>query len=159
MTAVLDDRFYPVILFEVAEPFAPGELDAYFQRLRGLADEALRQGRKHVVISMNQKVSMSAAGRSAVAAATKRHLTPAQIDATAATLLVMTSPLERGVVTAFGWLFPETVKSIRPVASRQAALDEALRTLDSLGTPFTGDLEALRDALGLTSAGARSARR
>src|SRR5688500_1983162 len=67
MTAVLDDRFYPVLLIEVAEPFAPGELDAYFERLRALAEKSLARGRKHVVLARNTKVAMSAAGRSAIA--------------------------------------------------------------------------------------------
>lgn len=159
MTAALDDRFYPVILIEVSEPFAPGELDAYFERLRAVADRSLRRDRKHVVIATNEKVALSAAGRSAVAAANKKHLTPAQMDATAATLIVMSSPLERGVVTAFGWLFPESMKSVRAVPSMSDAFDEAMRALESAGTPFDADREALRAALALTQGGSRSARR
>lgn len=152
MTAFVDDRFYPVVLIELSEPIAPGELDAYFQRLSAIADKSLRRGRKHVVIATNQTVSMSAAGRKAVAAATKEHMTPAQIEASAAMLIVMKSALERGVVTAFGWLFPETMKHVRAVASMQDAYDEALRTLESLGTPFEGERAALRAALGITHA-------
>lgn len=42
------------------------------------------------------------------------------------------------------------VKHITPVASRELALSEALRTLQEYGTPFHGDRRALRSALGLT---------
>ena len=157
MTAILDDTFHPVLLVQVEEPFARGELEAYFARLSGVAEKSVRQGRKHVVIVTNDKVAMSAAGRSTVAAANKRYMSQAQIDATAATLIVMTGSLERGVVTAFGWLFPETMKSIRPVASMQAAFDEAMRTLESLGAPFAGDREALRSVLRSRRSAARSA--
>ncbi len=159
MPATLDERFYPVLLIEVAEPFAPGELEAYFGRLAQAADKTLGRGRKHVVIAVNDTVKMSAAGRSAIAAASKKYMTPRQIDATAATLIVMNSALERGVVTAFGWLFPETVKSIRAMPSMSDAFDEAMRVFDSLGTPFRGDRDGLRAALGLTRNTARSAPR
>jgi hypothetical protein len=94
VNAVLDDTFYPVLLIDVEEPFAPG----------------------------------------------------------------VTSAIERGMLTALRWLLPDVVKAVYPVASLQDAFDEAIRVLESLGTPFTGDRDGLRAALGLTRSDKKSAR-
>ena len=131
------------------EPFLPGEIEAYLELLVAIADEGIRTGRRHVVIVTNDPTKVSAAGRRRVANAMALHLTPAQIDVTLASFLPIDSTVVRGMITAFRWFSPDTLKTLRVVSSMQSALDEALQTLEAHGTPFTGDYKALRRALQL----------
>lgn len=147
--AELNDTFYPILLSRMEEPLAPGETDAYFQKLVALADACLRTGERYVVIVTSDVVKFGAAGRKQVAEAETRYLTPARNGVTLAAYVPVDNAFVRGAVTALRWISPEIVKSIRVVASLELALHEALRTLHGNGTPFTGELAGLRRALGL----------
>jgi hypothetical protein len=146
---ILNETFYPILLTGLDEPFLPGEIEAYLEKLLAIANEGIRTGKRHVVIVINDPTKVSAAGRRRVADAVTSRLTPAQLDVTLASFLPIDSALVRGAVTAFKWFSPEALKSLRVVSSMRGALSEALRALDQHGTPFTGDKRALRRALGL----------
>jgi hypothetical protein len=146
---VLNDTFYPILLMGMDEPYAPGEIEAYLEKLVAIANEALRTRKRHVVIVMNDPTKVSAAGRRKVADAVAKRMTPTQIDVTLASFLPIDSALVRGVLTAFKWFSPHTLKSLQVVDSLQSALDQALAALEAHGTPFTGDRQALRRALQL----------
>jgi hypothetical protein len=146
VAAVLDNTFYPILLWSTSEPFAPGELDALGTKLAAIADEGIRTGKRHVVVVTVNSVNLSAAGRKSVAAALERHMNQARNDVTLASFLPVNSALIRGILTAFRWLSAESVKTVRMEASPREALDAALRALEQNGTPFTGDPQALRRA-------------
>jgi hypothetical protein len=146
VATVLNDTFYPILLWSTSEPFAPGELDAHVIKLAAIADKGIRNRTRHVVVVTTTSVNLSAAGRKSVAAALHRHLTPAQNDVSLASFLPVDSTVIRGILTAFRWLSPESVKSVRMESSPGAALEAALKALEAYGTPFTGDRQALRRA-------------
>jgi hypothetical protein len=131
------------------EPYAPGEIEAYLAKLVAIANEGLRTRRRHVVIVTNDPTKVSAAGRRKVAEAVAQGMTPTQIDVTLVSFLPIDSALVRGVVTAFKWFSPHTLRTLRVVDSMQSAFDQALAALEAHGTPFTGDRQALRRALQL----------
>lgn len=147
VTTVLNDVFYPIILMGFDEPFAAGEIEAYLEKLVAIADEGIRTRRRHVVIVTNDPLKVSAAGRRRVANAVALHMTPEQVDVTLASFLPIDSTLVRGVLTAFRWFSPETIKTLRAVDSMESAFREALIALEAHGTPFAGDKLALRRAL------------
>lgn len=149
MPCILDNTFYPILLMGMDEPFGPGEIEAYLEKLVSIADEGLRTGKRHVVIVTNDPTKVSAAGRRRVANAVALHLSPAQIDVTLASFMPIDSALVRGAITAFKWFSSETLKTLCVVSSMQGALREALLALEEHGTPFRGDLAALRRALRL----------
>jgi hypothetical protein len=76
-------------------------------------------------------------------------MTPEQINVTLKSYLPIDSALVRGAVTAFKWFSADTLKTLEVVSSMHAALREALLALETHGTPFTGDQQALRRALRL----------
>jgi hypothetical protein len=92
---------------------------------------------------------VSAAGRRRVANCVALHMRQEQIDVTLVSFMPIDSALVRGAMTAFKWFSPDTLKSLRVVSSVESALREALVALQEQGTPFTGDLQALRQALRL----------
>jgi hypothetical protein len=146
---VLNDAFYPIILMGLDEPYLPGEIEAYLEKLVSIADEGLRTGKRHVVIVTNDPTKVSAAGRRRVANCVALHMRQEQIDVTLVSFMPIDSALVRGAMTAFKWFSPDTLKSLRVVSSVESALREALVALQEQGTPFTGDLQALRQALRL----------
>jgi len=146
---VLNDAFYPIILMGLDEPFGPGEIEAYLEKLSLLADEAIRARKRHVVIVTNDPLKVSAAGRRKIANAVALRLTPEQVAVTLASFMPIDNTLVRGVITAFQWFSPDTLKTLRLVSSMQEALHEALQALEAQGTPFTGDRQGLRRALRL----------
>jgi hypothetical protein len=145
--ADLDDTFYPVLLSRIEEPLARAEAEAYFRKIAELADRALRNGERYVVIVTSEVETFSAAGRRAVADAQAAHLTPERIAVALAALVPFDSAIVRGAMTALRWVSPRLVDSIQPVSSLDAAVDEALRILEANRTPFRGDVSALRRKL------------
>jgi hypothetical protein len=145
----LNDRFFPLLLMSFYEPYAPGELDRHYTRLAAIADEAIRRQLRLVVILTSDPSLVSTVGRKQSADSLRRCMSPKQVDVTAASFVTVDSPLVRGVLTAFRWLSPDTLKTLRVTATMQQALDQALVALDQLGTPLQGDLAALRKELGL----------
>jgi hypothetical protein len=150
VTTVLNDEFYPVLLMGFDEPYAPGELEHYLEKLAGICNEAIRTRRRHVVIVVNDPRKVSAAGRRRVADAMALHLTTEQVNVTLASFLPIDSTIVRGALTAFRWFSPNTLKTLVVTTTMEEALDEALKALAVHGTPFTGERQALRRALRLT---------
>jgi hypothetical protein len=146
----LNDRFFPLLILSFRDPFLPGELELHYKKLAKIADHALERRLRTVAILTNDPSGVSAAGRKQSADALRTCMTPAQVDVTALSLVAVDSAFVRGVLTAFRWLSPDgTLKSLRVTATMQQALDEAIEALESLGTPFKGDLAALKKELGL----------
>jgi hypothetical protein len=150
VTAELNTDFYPILLSRFEEPLAAGQTDAYFRKLIALADAAIVKGERYVVVITSDAMKFGAAGRRQVAEAETRYLTPARNEVTLAAFVPIDNAFVRGGLTALRWIAPETVKAIRTVASLEVALDQALRVLEENGTPFKGELVALRRALGLS---------
>lgn len=151
MPAELNDTFYPILLSRMEEPLAAAEADAYFTKLVRLADACIRTGERYVVIVTSDVVKFGAASRKQIAAAETRYLTPERNQVALAAYLPIDNSFVRGAVTALRWISPEIVKAVRVVPSLEVALHEALLVLNGNGTPFTGELVALRRALGLRS--------
>jgi hypothetical protein len=145
----LNDRFFPILLMGFQDPFVPGELDAYYKRLAQIADIAIGRRLKLVAIATSDPMVVSTAGRKQIAQALRTHLTQVQIAATAASFLPIDNTLVRGVLTAFRWLAPDTIENLHVTPNMEEALREALRALRELGTPFTGNIPALRRELKL----------
>jgi hypothetical protein len=145
--AALNDRFYPILLSRTDEPVTDAELDAFFTKLAMLADEGIRKGERYVVIVLNDPTKFSPAGRRKVAEMQAHYVTPRRNDVTLAAFIPIDNAFVRGAVTALRWVSPDIVKSVQFVPTVDAALREALATLEANGTPFTGDLPALRRAL------------
>jgi hypothetical protein len=147
--ATLDDTFYPILLSRLDQPVVRAEAEAYFQKLAALADRAIRRGERYVVIVLSDVGGFSPAGRKVMAEAHASYVTPERNAATLTALVPVDNAIVRGAVTAFRWVAPQLVSSLRPVRSLDAAIDEALHILDENGAPFRGDLQGLRRALGL----------
>jgi hypothetical protein len=147
--AALDDQFYPILLSRFDEPVTEGELDSYFQKLVVLADEGIRRKNRYVVIVLNDPTTFSAAGRKKVAAAQARYMTPKRDDVTLAAFIPVDNPIVRGAVTALRWVSPEIAKSIHCVPTLEAALKNAIASLEANSTPFTGNLYELRRTMGV----------
>lgn len=149
MVAVLNERFFPLLLSDMVEPLTIKELDDYFRKVAELADTGIRTGTRYAVIVLNDPMQMSALGRKQVAEVQARYLTRERNDVALAAYVRIESILARGAVTAISWISPEIVRHVQAVPSLEVALQKALQALEAHGTPFTGDLAAVRDALGL----------
>jgi hypothetical protein len=149
VAASLNERFFPILLMALEDPFVPGELEVHYKRLAQISDIANGRRIKLVAIVTSDPMVVSAGGRRQVVQALRSHLSPVQIAATAASFLPVDSTLVRGVLTAFRWVSPDAVKTLRVTPSMEEALREALLALRELGTPFTGNVPALRRELKL----------
>jgi hypothetical protein len=149
VSAVLDDSFYPILLSSMTEPVVREEVEAYFHKLIQLADAAIGEREKYVVIVTSDVTKFTAASRKLVADAQARFMTAARDSITLSSYVPIDNALVRGAATALRWIAPEIVKTIRFVPSLKVALDEALAALEANGTPYGGDRPALRRALGI----------
>ena len=147
--AELNDRFYPILLSRMDDPVTSAEAEAYFEKLIVLADEGIRSGRKYTVITTSNIMKFTAASRKHVADAQARYLSADRNDVTLAAFLPIDNSVIRGMMTAFRWVAPRLLQYVHVVPSLEAALDDALRALADNGTPFKGDLQALRRVLDL----------
>jgi hypothetical protein len=148
---VLNDAFYPIVLVGMYEPYSAEEVDDYFTRLLAIFKWGVRTHTRHVVILIHDPTQASAAGRRQMAEAHKQRVTRAQNELTLACFVPIDNAIMRGMITAFSWFAPDIVKTLRCVATMEDALQQALQVLAAQGTPFVGDMRALRAALKLNS--------
>lgn len=150
MPISLNDKFFPLLILSFRDPFLPGELDRHYKKLAQIADYALERQLRTVAILTSDPSLVSPTGRKQSAEALRIHMTPAQVDVTLASFIAIDNAFVRGVVTAFRWLSADgTLKSLRFIATMQQAMDQALEALEGAGTPFKGDLAALKKELNL----------
>jgi hypothetical protein len=135
-SVVIDDRYAPLIVATfVGEVDLP--LGQWYEETsyRIILREAAR-GRRVVNIHDASRSTKAGPDMRKFWADMKRRTPPGVEAAVLANLLVITSAVMRGVITAVGWMNPE-VAALKTFPSLDAALAEAGRLLVQAGTPFT----------------------
>jgi hypothetical protein len=123
---LVEAKYYPFVLMSVrGNHHTESEYGVMFDAMDAVARKALRDGTRHLVISVSNH-NMSAGERKFVA--TRAAAIPSEQQAVSlGTYVIVESAAFRGVLTALRWLAPSLV-SIDPVGSVEAAMSSAVAT-------------------------------
>jgi len=135
-SVVIDDRFAPLLVSTfVGEVDLP--LGQWYEETsyRLILREAAR-GRRVVNIHDASRSTKASPEMRKFWADMKKRTPPGVDTAVLANVIVITSAVMRGVITAVGWMNPE-VAALKTFPSLDAALTDALRTLAQAGTPVS----------------------
>ncbi len=133
---IVDDRYLPLLVSTYVGEVEIQQGRWYERVVLEVIGRAASEGRRVASVHDTSRVTRTTAEMRQFWAEMSSRNAPTLESRTLANLMVVTSALMRGVLTAVGWMNPK-VASLKLFPSLDAAVTEALRLLRDAGTPVT----------------------